>query len=143
MERYGSKNESLPCCNPDEWLDSKVAQIKAQYNSHLLVYAGTLPSEQSVTIPLRKRQSLPSHIMDTSDPTLSEAVLAPSFSPIMSTSGIFKKYQLFTSDLILALLITFGLLIPITLIAVHSMASLKAPDRYERPPPSGGDRKQQ
>ncbi|KAH7912442.1 hypothetical protein BJ138DRAFT_1083544 [Hygrophoropsis aurantiaca] len=92
-------------------LSSELEKIVANFANHLVVYSGS-PLALSRRAESSEFDSAPSP--GSFDSTLAEE------------GGIFKRYQLFTTPLIVGLLITFFLLVPIVLMGVTALASIQS-----------------
>lgn len=74
--------------------------------------------------PGYRRQLLP--------PSEFDSTYAPDNSTL-SDGGIFKRYQLFSTPLLVALLVVFFIIVPIIMMAVSALASLQSSVRLEAP----------
>ncbi|KAI0938928.1 hypothetical protein AcV5_000485 [Taiwanofungus camphoratus] len=104
-------------------LSSSLSELAISFPSYLVVYAGWHPSHHA-------RQFDPnfSSSFSNSNYTSTSALSPP-------TGGILARYQLLTPGLIISLLIGFFVLIPIVLMGVSAVASIKSPLQGE--PPKG------
>lgn len=105
-------------CAPDQYLSSEIAKIDAAFTSHLVLYTGS-PSEYS------RRQFSPSSEFDST--------YAPPDNSTLSDGGIFQRYQLFSSPLLVALIVVFFIIVPIIMLAVSALASLPSSVRLDAP----------
>ncbi|KAG1902784.1 uncharacterized protein F5891DRAFT_1021195 [Suillus fuscotomentosus] len=103
----------------DQYLFSEIEKIDAAFTSHLVLYVGS-PLEH----PGYRRQLLP--------PSEFDSTYAPDNSTL-SDGGIFKRYQLFSTPLLVALLVVFFIIVPIIMMAVSALASLQSSVRLEAP----------
>ena len=97
-------------------LSDEISRVTSIFPSHLVIYAGSQP--------FTKRQDLPDF-----DVTVS-------FAPINTTlpeGSFLQRYRLFTPGLITALLVVFGLLIPILMVGIYAVASIQSPLRMDAP----------
>jgi len=104
-----SKYESL--------LADELSLLATTFSDYLVVYTGSsLPSHY-------KRQF--SDISELPDPfTLAANTTLP-------TGGILKRFQLLTPGLITALLVTFFVLVPVTMLGLNALASIQNPLRVD------------
>ena len=107
----------------DEALFLSLSKLALSFDNYVVVYAGWLPSHLSA------RQ-------------VSSSTNATTFA--VPTGGVLARYQLLTPGLILALLVSFFVLLPIIFFGISSLASIKSPLKTE--PPKGfvaGEKKNQ
>jgi V0 complex accessory subunit Ac45/VOA1 transmembrane domain len=104
-------------------LSNDIARVTSAFPTHLVVYAGSQP--------ITKRQDVFSedHL---SSPIVQSNAAAPINTTIASGS-LFQRYRFFTPGLITALLIVFGLLIPILMVGIYALASIQSPLRMDAP----------
>jgi hypothetical protein len=103
-------------------LADELSLLATTFPNHLVVYTGSpLPSHY-------KRQY--------SDDTPERPVL--DFDPVplaanttLPTGGILKRFQLLTPGLITALLVTFFVLVPVTMLGLKALASIQNPLRVD------------
>jgi hypothetical protein len=103
---------------PDQYLSSELAKINAAFTSHLVLYTGS-PLEH------QRRQLSPSSEYDST-------YILPDNSTL-ADAGIFKRYQLFSTPLLVALLVVFFIIVPIIMLAVSALASLQSSVRLDAP----------
>ncbi|OJA18386.1 hypothetical protein AZE42_00714 [Rhizopogon vesiculosus] len=103
----------------DQYLSSEMAKIDAAFTSHLVLYTGS-PLEH------QRRQLLPPSSEFDSTYTLPD-------NSTLHEGGIFKRYQLFSTPLLVALLVVFFIIVPIILLAVSALASLQSSVRLDAP----------
>ncbi|KAG2070000.1 hypothetical protein BDR04DRAFT_1020049 [Suillus decipiens] len=101
----------------DQYLSGEIEKIDAVFKSHLVLYTGS-PLEHY------RRQFLPLSEFDSA--------FAPDNSTL-SDGGIFKRYQLFSTPLLVALLVVFFIIVPIIMMAVSALASLQSSVRLDAP----------
>ncbi|KAG1888781.1 hypothetical protein F4604DRAFT_1715004 [Suillus subluteus] len=101
----------------DQYLSSEIEKIGAAFTSHLVLYTGS-PLEH------HRRQLLP--------PSEFDSTYAPDNSTF-SDGGIFKRYQLFSTPLLVALLVVFFIIVPVIMMAVSALASLQSSVRLDAP----------
>ncbi|KAG2125910.1 hypothetical protein BD769DRAFT_1358088 [Suillus cothurnatus] len=101
----------------DQYLSSEIEKIDAAFTSHLVLYTGS-PLEH------HRRQLL--------TPSEFDSAYAPHNSTL-SDGGIFKRYQLFSTPLLVALLVVFFIVVPIIMMAVSALASLQSSVRLDAP----------
>ncbi|KAG2038493.1 hypothetical protein BDR03DRAFT_1091126 [Suillus americanus] len=101
----------------DQYLSSEIEKIDTAFTSHLVLYTGS-PLEH------HRRQLLP--------PSGFDSTYAPGNSTL-SDGGIFKRYQLFSTPLLVALLVVFFIIVPVIMMAVSALASLQSSVRLDAP----------
>ncbi|KAG1811232.1 uncharacterized protein BJ212DRAFT_1375786 [Suillus subaureus] len=102
----------------DQYLSSEIEKIDAAFTSHLVLYTGS-PLEH------HRRQLLP--------PSEFDSTYAPPDNSTLSDGGIFKRYQLFSTPLLVALLVVFFIIVPVIMMAVSALASLQSSVRLDAP----------
>lgn len=102
----------------DQYISSEMAKIDATFASHLVLYTGSPPEHQ-------RRQLLPPSEFDSTY-TLPDNSTLPD-------RGIFHRYQLFSTPLLVALLVVFFIIVPIIVLAVSALASLQSSVRLDAP----------
>jgi hypothetical protein len=102
----------------DQYLSSEIEKIDAAFTSHLVLYTGS-PLEH------HRRQLL--------TPSEFDSAYAPPHNSTLSDGGIFKRYQLFSTPLLVALLVVFFIVVPIIMMAVSALASLQSSVRLDAP----------
>ncbi|KAG8901236.1 hypothetical protein FRB99_005462 [Tulasnella sp. 403] len=110
-------------------LDAKLAKpldtISNKFPSHLVVIAGTTPSSFCHTKrQLAGQRALPSEFAPLPTPIEVE-------KPKLPKGGIFHRYQLLTPGLISSLGVTFLLIVPLMLLVINALASIKSPVRSD------------
>jgi len=110
----------------DTQLSEQLTRVEAAFPSHLVIVTGST------------RSSFSNVKREVSD---AQRALPPSFAPSMapaatgkpkaSKGGILHRYQLLTPALITSVIIAFGLLVPLMLLAVNALASIKSPIRSD------------
>ncbi|KAG2150319.1 uncharacterized protein EDB93DRAFT_1328085 [Suillus bovinus] len=114
----GPKLRKAAMMGYDQYLSSEIEKIDAAFTSHLVLYMGS-PLEHY------RRQLLP--------PSKFDSAHAPPDNSTISDGGIFKRYQLFSTPLLVALLVVFFIIVPIIMMAVSALASLQSSVRLEAP----------
>jgi len=110
----------------DTQLSEQLTHVEAAFPSHLVIVTGSPRSsfsnvKREVTDPQR---TLPSSFASSIAPTATQKHSAPK-------GGILHRYQLLTPALITSVIIAFGLLVPLMLLAVNALASIKSPIRSD------------
>ena len=103
----------------ESMLSDELSLLATTFPDHLVVYTGSLLR------PHHKRQSL-----DISDRPVLD-VVPPVDNTTLSTGGILKRFQLLTPALITALLVTFFILVPVTMLGLNALASIQNPLRVD------------
>jgi hypothetical protein len=107
-------------------LEDNLVKITSAFDSYAVFLTGT----SSIISPLVTKRQQPNSLSNpgfTNNPTVSFAnVTEP-------TGGILARYQLLTPGLLTSLLIAFGLLIPLLMVGITSLASIQNPIRTELP----------
>ncbi|KAF8516664.1 BIG/ATPase V1 complex, subunit S1 [Gautieria morchelliformis] len=109
-------------------LSNDITRVTTAFPTHLVLYTGSQP--------MAKRQDVISESEDDpSRPTvLSNAdVAAAPINTTLAVGGLFQRYRFFTPGLITALLIVFGLLIPLLMVGIYALASIQSPLRMDAP----------
>jgi len=105
----------------ESMLADELSLIVTTFPDHLVVYTGSpLPSHykrQQLDIPERPVLSF------DADPLAANTTLP--------TGGILKRFQLLTPGLITALLVTFFILVPVTMLGLNALASIQNPLRMD------------
>ncbi|KAJ1308293.1 hypothetical protein OPQ81_004007 [Rhizoctonia solani] len=112
----------------DETLEQNLDQIASQFNSYTVLLTGT---SSSVSTLVTKRQQ-PNSLSRPNFVDQPHAVTTFANATI-PTGGILARYQLLTPGLLTALIIVFGLLIPLLMIGINALASIQSPLRTETP----------
>ncbi|KAG9089962.1 hypothetical protein FRC07_012217 [Ceratobasidium sp. 392] len=109
----------------DVTLEENLAEISSTFNSYAVFLTGTSRTDSVVL----KRQQ-PNIISTSGFVNHPSSTFANVTEP---TGGILARYQLLTPGLLTALLIAFGLLIPLLLVGINALASIQNPIRTEVP----------
>jgi hypothetical protein len=98
-------------------LADELSLLATAFPDHIAVYTGSaLPSHY-------KRQQPDRPLLNF------DAGLAPNTT--LPTGGILKRFQLLTPGLITALLVTFFVLVPVTMLGLNALASIQNPSRMD------------
>ena len=99
-------------------LAEELSLLATTFPDHLVVYTGSpLPSHY-------KRQQPDRPVLNFDAGTLAANTTLP-------TGGILKRFQLLTPGLITALLVTFFVLVPVTMLGLNALASIQNPSRMD------------
>lgn len=99
-------------------LAEELSLLATTFPDHLVVYTGS-------PLPLHfKRQQPDRPALDFDAGTLAANTTLP-------TGGILKRFQLLTPGLITALLVTFFVLVPVTMLGLNALASIQNPSRMD------------
>lgn len=112
-------------------LSDDISRVTSVFSSHLVIYAGSQP--------FTKRQDSIAEDQPSSLITGSTSKVTAVFAPINTTlaeGNLLQRYQFFTPGLITALLVVFGLLIPILMVGIYALASIQSPLRMDAKGPS-------
>lgn len=102
-------------------LADELSLLATTFPDHLVVYTGSpLPSHY-------KRQ----HPDDPERPVLDFDAAPLAANTTLPTGGILKRFQLLTPGLITALLVTFFVLVPVTMLGLNALASIQNPSRMD------------
>ncbi|KAG8738271.1 hypothetical protein FRC11_001515, partial [Ceratobasidium sp. 423] len=112
----------------DDTLEQNLDQIASQFGSYAVLLAGT---SSSVSTLVTKRQQ-PNPLSRPGFANQPQTVTAFA-NATLPTGGILARYQLLTPGLLTALIIAFGLLIPLLMIGINALASIQSPLRTELP----------
>ncbi|CAE6445016.1 hypothetical protein ACGC1H_001025 [Rhizoctonia solani] len=112
----------------DENLEQNLEQITSQFNSYTVLLAGT---SSSVSTLVTKRQQ-PNSLSRPGFTNRPQTVVTFA-NATLPTGSILARYQLLTPGLLIALIIAFGLLIPLLMIGINALASIQSPLRTESP----------
>ena len=125
---YSVKTNSSITVLLDENLEQNLEQITSQFNSYAVLLAGT---SSSVSTLVTKRQQPNS--LSRPGFTNRPQTVATFANATLPTGSILARYQLLTPGLLIALIIAFGLLIPLLMIGINALASIQSPLRTESP----------
>ncbi|KAH7921709.1 hypothetical protein BV22DRAFT_708789 [Leucogyrophana mollusca] len=119
------KHRKASMAGHESRLSSQLEKIAANFANHLVVYSGS---------PLELFRRADSSEFD-SPPTMGSlgSTFLPGDNSTLPEGGIFKRYQLFSTPLIVALLVTFFLIVPIVLMGVTALASIQSPLSSDAP----------
>lgn len=109
-------------------LSNDISRVTFIFPSHLIIYAGSQP--------LTKRQDTNGGDFSPRPVVEPASKVSPAFAPINTTlpeGSLLQRYRFFTPGLITALLIVFGLLIPILMVGISALASIQSPLRMDAP----------
>jgi len=122
-------------------LSNDISNFASVFPSHLVIYLGSRP--------FTKRQAITTHT-DPDSPTRpvisSGSDIPVGFAPVNTTlpeGNLFQRYRFFTPGLITALLIVFGLLVPVLMVGIYALASIQSPLRMDAPKGPSLDKKNQ
>ncbi|KAG0698273.1 hypothetical protein DFH29DRAFT_942200 [Suillus ampliporus] len=114
----GPKLRKAAMLGYDQYLSSEIEKIGAAFTSHLVLYTGSPLDHQ-------RRQLPPPSEFDSTYTLPDDSTVAD--------GGIFKRYQLFSTPLLVALLVVFFIIVPIIMLAVSALASLQSSVRLDVP----------
>jgi len=128
MMKYGSLNLHFPVpirnYNNDSLeslLADELSLLATTFPDHLVVYTGTpLPTHYK-----RQYPDVPER------PVLNFDAVPLAANTTLPTGGILKRFQLLTPGLITALLVTFFVLVPVTMLGLNALASIQNPLRVD------------
>ncbi|CAE6418907.1 unnamed protein product [Rhizoctonia solani] len=112
----------------DETLEQNLDQITSQFNSYAVLLAGTSSSVSTLVTKRQQPNSLSRPNFASQPQTVTTFANAT-----LPTGSILARYQLLTPGLLTALIIAFGLLIPLLMIGINALASIQSPLRTELP----------
>jgi len=120
LHEYGTARQDA-MTKYESMLADELSLLATSFPDHLVVYIGSpLPSHY-------KRQSL-----DFPDRPILELDAVPlAANTTFPADGILKRFQLLTPGLITALLITFFVLVPVTMLGLNALASIQNPLRVD------------
>ena len=102
-------------------LANELSLLATTFPDHLVVYTGSpLPSHY-------KRQ----HPDDPERPGLNFDAGTLAANTTLPAGGILKRFQFLTPGLITALLVTFFILVPVTMLGLNALASIQNPSRMD------------
>ncbi|KAF8596526.1 hypothetical protein BDV93DRAFT_548320 [Ceratobasidium sp. AG-I] len=113
----------------DETLEQNIDEISSRFADYAVILTGTTSGATSPLVLKRQQPNSLSAPGFTNQPVTG---FAPS-NATLPTGGILARYQLLTPGLLTALLIAFGLLIPLLMIGINALASIQNPIRTEAP----------
>ncbi|KAF8590278.1 hypothetical protein K439DRAFT_1627961 [Ramaria rubella] len=119
----------------DAQLANELSGVTSVFPSHLVIYTGSPP--------LAKRQDSSE---DDSTPFRPVLESSSAFAPVNTTlvqGSLLQRYRFFTPGLITALLIVFGLLIPVLMVGIYALASIQSPLRMDAPKGPSMEKKNQ
>lgn len=127
---FSERNSSINSASIEHDLSRTLAHIESTSPSHLVIYTGSaLPG-------FDKRQ-----VDDIHPPPFSFS--SNNSSAAADNDGIFHRYALFSTGLIVSLIVVLFLLVPIVLLAVRSLASIQSSVRLDAPKGPSLDKKNQ
>ncbi|KAG8753438.1 hypothetical protein FRC12_011543 [Ceratobasidium sp. 428] len=109
----------------DATLETNLADIASTFDSYAIFFTG-MNSPEAVVLKRQQPNSL-------SSPNFGNNPVHAFANVTEPTGGILARYQLLTPGLLTALLIAFGLLIPLLMIGINALASIQNPIRTEAP----------
>ncbi|CAE6423494.1 unnamed protein product [Rhizoctonia solani] len=112
----------------DETLEQSLDQISSQFGSYAVLLTGTSSSVSTLVTKRQQPNSLSRPNFANQPQTITTFANAT-----LPTGGILARYQLLTPGLLTALIIAFGLLIPLLMIGINALASIQSPLRTELP----------
>jgi hypothetical protein len=112
----------------DETLEQNIDQITAQFNTYAVFLTGTSSSISTLVTKRQQPNSLSRPNFANEPHTITTFANAT-----LPTGGILARYQLLTPGLLTALIIAFGLLIPLLMVGINALASIQSPLRTESP----------
>jgi len=122
LHEYGASRKDA-MMKYESMLADELSLLATIFPDHLVVYTGSpLPSHY-------KRQHL-------DIPDIPERPVLPldgslAVNTTLPTGGILKRFQLLTPGLITALLVTFFVLVPVTMLGLNALASIQNPMRMD------------
>ncbi|CAE6489416.1 hypothetical protein RSOLAG22IIIB_06569 [Rhizoctonia solani] len=112
----------------DDALEQNLEQITSQFDSYAVLLTGTSSSVSTLVTKRQQPNSLSRPNFVNQPQTVSAFANAT-----LPTGSILARYQLLTPGLLTALIIAFGLLIPLLMIGINALASIQSPLRTESP----------
>ncbi|KAG8688515.1 hypothetical protein FRC08_011397 [Ceratobasidium sp. 394] len=109
----------------DRTLEENLVEISSTFNSYAVFLTGTSKTDSTLVTKRQQPNGLSSSGF-VNHPTSFANITEP-------TGGILARYQLLTPGLLTALLIAFGLLIPLLMVGINALASIQNPIRTEAP----------
>lgn len=129
---FSERNSPINSTSTEHDLSRTLAHIESTSPSHLVIYTGSaLPG-------FDKRQ-----VDDIHPPPFSFSSNNSSAAAAADNDGIFHRYALFSTGLIVSLIVVLFLLVPIVLLAVRSLASIQSSVRLDAPKGPSLDKKNQ
>ncbi|KAF8803913.1 hypothetical protein BYT27DRAFT_7144645 [Phlegmacium glaucopus] len=120
LHEYGTTRQDA-MTKYESLLADELSLLATTFPDHLVVYTGSpLPTHY-------KRQ--PPDIPER--PVLNFDVVPLAANTTLPTGGILKRFQLLTPGLITALLVTFFILVPVTMLGLNALASIQNPLRVD------------
>jgi hypothetical protein len=105
----------------ESMLADELSLLATAFPDHLVVYTGSpLPSYYK-----RQAPEFPE------PPVLNFDAVSLAANTTLPTGGILKRFQLLTPGLITALLLTFFVLVPVTMFGLNALASIQNPLRVD------------
>ncbi|ELU39809.1 vacuolar ATP synthase subunit s1 (ATP6S1) domain-containing protein [Rhizoctonia solani AG-1 IA] len=112
----------------DETLEQNLDQIISQFNSYAIFLSGTSSLVSTLVTKRQQPNSLSRPNFVNQPHTITTFANAT-----LPTGGILARYQLLTPGLLTALIIAFGLLIPLLMVGINALAGIQSPLRTESP----------
>ncbi|CAE6438490.1 unnamed protein product [Rhizoctonia solani] len=112
----------------DQTLEKNLDQITSQFNTYAVLLTGTSSSVSTLVTKRQQPNSLSRPNFANQPQTVTTFANAT-----LPTGGILARYQLLTPGLLTALIIAFGLLIPLLMVGINALASIQSPLRTESP----------
>jgi hypothetical protein len=102
-------------------LAHELSLLATTFPDHLVVYTGSpLPSHY------KRQHDIPDRPVLNFDDAVPLAA-----NTTLPTGGILKRFQLLTPGLITSLLVTFFILVPVTMLGLNALASIQNPLRMD------------
>jgi len=120
LHEYGTARQDA-MSKYESMLANELSLLATTFSDYLVIYTGS-------SLPLHyKRQ-----FSDISErPVLESDPVPLAANATLPTGGILKKFQLLTPGLITALLVTFFVLVPVTMLGLNALASIQNPMRVD------------
>ncbi|GAB1523759.1 hypothetical protein RhiTH_006909 [Rhizoctonia solani] len=112
----------------DETFEQNLDPIISQFNSYAIFLSGTSSSVSTLVTKRQQPNSLSRPNFVDQPHTITTFANAT-----LPTGGILARYQLLTPGLLTALIIAFGLLIPLLMVGINALAGIQSPLRTESP----------
>jgi len=117
LHEYGTARQDA-MAKYESMLADELSLLATTFPDHLVIYTGSpLPSHY-------KRQQPDEPVLNFDAGSLAANTTLP-------TGGILKRFQLLTPGLITALLVTFFVLVPVTMLGLNALASIQNPSRMD------------
>ncbi|KIJ32326.1 hypothetical protein M422DRAFT_265820 [Sphaerobolus stellatus SS14] len=125
LEDTIGRSKTMSKCHKD--LHKDVSNVASVFPSHIVIYTSSRPLAKRQEVLMEEDDMLddtsPFFVMDNSKSQSASAAV----NTTLVKGSLTQRYQFFTPGLITALLVMFGLFIPILMFGINALASIQSP----------------